>query len=45
MKLAVMSFLEQIVNEVINKSDDIQKEIIDSVVKNIHEGNNKQNEK
>ena len=42
MKLAVMSFLEQIVNEVVNKSDDIQKKIIDNVVKNIHEGNNEQ---
>lgn len=42
MKLAVMSFLEQIVNEVVNNSNDIQKKIIDSVVKNIHESNNEQ---
>lgn len=45
MKLAVMSFLEQIVNEVVNNSNDIQKKIIDSVVKNIHESNNEQNKK
>lgn len=39
MKLAVMSFLEQIINEVTNNNDDIQKKFIAEFAKLIHEDN------